>query len=100
MDARRLEEPALGRALARVPAWSRAAAGIERTFRFGGFPEAVSFVMRVAFLAEAANHHPDIDVRWDRVRVFLTTHTAKGLTEADVALAERVDHMAAGWARD
>jgi 4a-hydroxytetrahydrobiopterin dehydratase len=92
----------IGRALQRVPAWTRASGPdrIERELRFGTFAEAVSFVVRVALLAEKADHHPDMDLRWNRVRVSLSTHDAGGVTQKDVSLAERVDGVAAGWARE
>lgn len=66
---------------------------LRRTFIFGDFTEAMGFVTRVAILAEKANHHPDIDIRWNKVTLVLTTHDAGGLTENDVALAEKVDQL-------
>lgn len=66
---------------------------LRRTFVFGDFTEAMGFVTRVAILAEKANHHPDIDIRWNKVTLVLTTHDAGGLTENDMALAEKVDQL-------
>lgn len=57
---------------------------------FADFLEAMRFVNRVAKLAERAQHHPDIDIRWNQVRLVLTTHDAGGLTERDFALAEKI----------
>ena len=60
---------------------------------FSGFPEAIAFVNEVAGLAEAAGHHPDIDIRYNRVRLVLVTHDAGGITEKDTGLARRVDRL-------
>ena len=64
---------------------------IARDYRFPTFPAAVRFVDFVAELAEAANHHPDIDIRYNRVRLTLSTHSAGGVTEKDFALARAID---------
>ena len=64
---------------------------IVKEFRFGGFPEAIAFVVRVGMAAEVANHHPDLDIRYNRVRVALSTHSEGGLTEKDFALAAEAD---------
>ena len=62
---------------------------LERTFELPSFPEAISFVDRVAELAEAEDHHPDIDVRYKKVTLRWSTHSAGGITDRDVELAER-----------
>ena len=62
-----------------------------KEFRFGGFPDAIAFVVRVGMAAEVANHHPDLDIRYNRVRVALSTHSEGGLTEKDFALAAEAD---------
>jgi len=79
------------RQLGRVPLWSRRASTIRRRYEFPGFPAAVRFVDRVARLAEAANHHPDIDIRWNKVTLALTTHDSGGLTGKDFSLARQCD---------
>jgi len=66
---------------------------LRRTFVFGDFVEAMGFVTRVAILAEKANHHPDIDIRWNKLTLALTTHDAGGLTDQDVGLAEKIDGL-------
>lgn len=72
--------------------WRRDGASIVRDFELADFVAAIELVQRVAELAEAANHHPDILVHgWNKVRLTLSTHSAGGLTEADFALAERID---------
>jgi 4a-hydroxytetrahydrobiopterin dehydratase len=78
-------------ALAGLPGWGRIGDEIVKEFQRESFPAAVAFVVRVGFLAEQANHHPDIDVRWRTVRLALTTHDAGGLTEKDFALAREID---------
>ena len=74
-----------------LSSWSRSGGTIEREYRFGGFDEAIAFVNRVAELSNAAGHHPDIDIRFDRVRLVLTTHDSGGLTARDFALARQLD---------
>ncbi len=67
------------------------APSIGREYAFPSFPAAVRFVDFVAELAEAADHHPDIDIRYNRVRLTLSTHSAGGVTDKDFALARAVD---------
>jgi 4a-hydroxytetrahydrobiopterin dehydratase len=78
-------------ALATVPDWSKRGKTIARTFVFKDFPAAIKFVNAIAKLAEKAGHHPDIDIRWNKVTLGLTTHDAGGLTEKDFALARKFD---------
>jgi len=82
-------------ALATVPEWKLRGEVISRTFVFKDFPAAVKFVNAVAELAEQAWHHPDIDIRWNKVTLTLTTHDAGGLTEKDFALARQFDRLPA-----
>ena len=82
--------------LAKLPEWSRAGEIISRTFVFKDFPAAMKFVNEVAELAEQAQHHPDVDIRWNKVTLALTTHDAGGLTEKDFALARQCDALATG----
>ncbi len=84
----------INRSLARLPEWKKRAATITRTFQFKDFPSAIKFVRAVARLAEAAWHHPDIDIRWNKVALTLTTHDAGGLTRKDFALARKFDALA------
>ena len=78
-------------ALATTPEWKKNQATIARTFVFKDFPAAIKFVNAVAKLAEKAWHHPDIDIRWNKVTLVLTTHDAGGLTRKDFALAKQFD---------
>ena len=80
-------------ALATVPDWKKKGATIARTYSFKDFPAAIKFINAVAKLAEQAWHHPDIDIRWNKVTLALTTHDAGGLTEKDFALARKFDAL-------
>jgi 4a-hydroxytetrahydrobiopterin dehydratase len=77
-----------------APQWQRNGEVISRTFQFKDFPAAMEFVNAVAQVAEQFQHHPDIDIRWNKVTLALTTHDAGGLTEKDFALARRCDALA------
>jgi 4a-hydroxytetrahydrobiopterin dehydratase len=80
-------------ALATVSDWKKRGATITRTFEFKDFPAAIKFVNAVAKLAEKAGHHPDIDIRWNKVTLTLTTHDAGGLTDRDFSLARKFDQL-------
>jgi 4a-hydroxytetrahydrobiopterin dehydratase len=71
--------------------WKRSGNAITKDFEFPSFRNAIIFVNRVASLADDLDHHPDIDIRYTTVRLTLTTHSADGLTEKDLKLAESVD---------
>ncbi len=80
-------------ALPSVKPWRKKAATITRTYEFKDFPAAIQFVRAAARLAEKAWHHPDIDIRWNKVTLVLTTHDAGGLTEKDFELARKFDRI-------
>ncbi len=73
--------------------WEEKDAALVREFELPSFPAAIAFVDRLAELAESENHHPDIDVRYRRVTVRWTTHSAGGITERDRELAERTSAL-------
>jgi 4a-hydroxytetrahydrobiopterin dehydratase len=77
--------------LAALPGWERLGESICRQYSFASFAESMTFVRRVADLAEKANHHPDILVEYSKVTLTLTSHDAGGLTERDLDLATRID---------
>lgn len=79
--------------LAAVPNWKQEDSSITRTFQFKDFPAAIQFVDSLATIAEKEYHHPDIDIRWNKVRLVLSTHDAGGLTEKDFNLAKRFDAL-------
>jgi 4a-hydroxytetrahydrobiopterin dehydratase len=80
--------------LAKLPGWSVAQEGIQRTFTFAGFPDAVAFIVRLGFEAETADHHPDILVNYKRVTLTYSTHSEGGITEKDVAGAAKAAEIA------
>ncbi len=80
-------------ALKTVPDWKKTGAAISRTFQFQDFVAAMKFVNAVAKLAEKAWHHPDIDIRWNKVTLTLTTHSEGGLTGKDFQLAKQFDRL-------
>jgi len=86
----RLTDDEIRERLAAVPGWELQGAEIRRTYRFSDFVAALAFVNRVGVLAEAAAHHPDIDIRYSRVTLALTTHEAGGLTARDFELAAQI----------
>jgi 4a-hydroxytetrahydrobiopterin dehydratase len=79
--------------LEEVPGWRLSDNSIERTLTFEGFPAAVEFVVRLARDAAEMNHHPDIDIRWNKVKLVLSTHSAGGLTDLDFLLARKIDKL-------
>jgi 4a-hydroxytetrahydrobiopterin dehydratase len=91
MKRKNPNEAKIQAALAQLPDWKRTGEIISRTYEFEDFPGAMKFVNAVAVLAEQAQHHPDIDVRWNKVTLALTTHDAGGLTDKDFALARACD---------
>lgn len=91
----KLDDIAIATKLRALPGWSRVGDSITRTFTFAGFPQAVAFVERLVAPAEEMNHHPDVDLRYNRVIVTLSTHDQGGLTELDVKLAALVDSAVA-----
>ena|SRR2546430_1992384 len=81
-------------ALARLPEWTREGDAIVRTVRCPSFREGIALVVSVADVAEAADHHPDMLIRWRRVTFTLSTHASGGLTAKDFALATEIDGLA------
>jgi len=74
-----------------IPGWVLVQGELVRELSFKDFVESMAFVKKVAVLAEAAGHHPDIDIRYSKVRLGLVTHDAGGITDQDVAFAKRVN---------
>ena len=89
----KLTSDQINKRLASVPEWNKKDATISRTYKFKDFLAAMEFVNRVAAIAEQANHHPDIDIRWNKVTLALTTHSAGALTEKDFGLAQKCDRL-------
>jgi 4a-hydroxytetrahydrobiopterin dehydratase len=83
----------IGVHLKSVPNWSKRAQTIVRTFQFDGFLNGIDFVNRIARKAQKSNHHPDIDIRFNKVTLKLTTHDEGGITEKDFSLARQCDEV-------
>ena len=88
-----LSEDEITASLSRSAGWERTGNEITRTVTLGDFRDAVLYVGAVAHLAQAANHHPDIAIAWNKVTLTLSTHSAGGLTGADFALAQQIDAL-------
>lgn len=86
----KLNQTELEHALAAAPGWQLAAGKLERTWTFDDFVQAMAFVNRVAAIAEEAGHHPDIDIRYNRVTLGLVTHDVGGITAVDAQMAARL----------
>ena len=94
MSRRPLDEATLRKRLEALPLWKVEAGALCRTFHLAGFSGSIDFVLGVAQAAERMNHHPDIDIRWNRVTLRWVTHDAGGITESDLALAAQCDALA------
>jgi 4a-hydroxytetrahydrobiopterin dehydratase len=88
-----LSDQEISSRLESLEGWSRDGKEIFRQFAFRDFVGAMAFVNAVALRAEAANHHPDIDIRWNKVLLRLSTHSAGGLTGADFDLAAKINGL-------
>lgn len=80
-------------ALKKIPDWELEKKYIERLFEFDDFTQAIDFVNSVAEIAEQEDHHPDMDIRFTKVRVALSTHSQGGLTDHDFEVAKKVDNL-------
>jgi 4a-hydroxytetrahydrobiopterin dehydratase len=88
-----LTEAQITAELGAVPAWTREGNSITTVTKRKDFKDALLYVGAVAYLAEAANHHPDITINWNKVTLTLSTHSAGGLTAGDFALARRISAL-------
>ncbi|MCC7054813.1 MAG: 4a-hydroxytetrahydrobiopterin dehydratase [Gemmatimonadaceae bacterium] len=93
MSAPLLSDIELQRALGRLPGWSKRSGVMSKVFSLPSFPAAIAFVTRIADAAEAAQHHPDIDIRYTKVTIALSTHDSGGLTQQDVDLAGVIETL-------
>ena len=89
----RLDDTAIDEGLQRLPGWERRGNQIVKSFVGQDFAQAMAFVNEVAGAAEAAGHHPDIDIRWNTVILALSSHHEGGLTERDFQLAARIQEL-------
>jgi 4a-hydroxytetrahydrobiopterin dehydratase len=89
--AERLSDIAIQRELWTLPGWSRRADVITKTFQFRIFLTGIDFVSAIAKVAEAADHHPDIDIRYTKIVCTLSTHSAGGITQKDLDMARQIE---------
>jgi 4a-hydroxytetrahydrobiopterin dehydratase len=88
-----LNQEQIEAALGGLGEWGFAGGALTRTFRFADFVHAVDFVEHLAEVAEERQHHPDIDIRYNKVTLNLSTHSAGGVTTRDVELAQAIEHL-------
>ncbi|MGB9591814.1 MAG: 4a-hydroxytetrahydrobiopterin dehydratase [Candidatus Kryptoniota bacterium] len=77
----------------KLQSWERVGSSIKRDFKLKDFQHAMGFVVKVALAAEKMDHHPDITIEYNRVKIVLTTHSVEGLTALDFELAEKIDKL-------
>jgi 4a-hydroxytetrahydrobiopterin dehydratase len=82
--------------LAKLPGWAREGDAIVKRYTFKKFADGIRFVDRVAVAADAADHHPDIDIRYTTVTMALSTHSEGGVTAKDVKMAGEIERLAKG----
>ena len=87
----KLTDKEIESSLAKLENWTILEGQLHRKFAFKDFREAMSFVTKVALIAESMDHHPDIDIRYNKVILNVLTHSAGGLTEKDFSLAQTID---------
>ena len=91
--AKRLTDEQIAEQLGKLEGWAREGNAIRKQYTLGGFPDAVAFVTRLGFDAEAADHHPDISINFKRVTLVFSTHSEGGLTQKDFDGARKVDAL-------
>ena len=91
-----LSDIEIQRELGALSGWSRKGNEITRTFAFDGFPAALEFAQKLVPIAEGMNHHPDIDIRYNKVTIRLSTHDKGGITDKDLEQAKQIDALSLG----
>jgi 4a-hydroxytetrahydrobiopterin dehydratase len=89
----KLSDLEIQRALGGLNGWSRRGDALMKTFAFTRFADGIAFVDRIAVAADRMNHHPDIDIRYTKIAISLSTHDAGGVTENDIKLAKEIDAL-------
>ena len=87
----KLSDLEIQRALGGLPGWARKGGVLQKTYSFARFADGIRFVDEIAKLADARDHHPDIDIRYTKVTFTLSTHDAGGITQADLDLAKAIE---------
>jgi len=93
MEQQKLSKTEIALELNKLKEWKLIKKEISKQFVFKDFINAIGFVNKVAILAEKFDHHPDIDIRWNKVTLTLSTHSAGGLTEKDFSLAQEIENV-------
>ncbi len=88
-----LSDIAIQRELGSLAGWSRKGDMLAKTYQFKSFTEAIAFVNRAAAAAESADHHPDIDIRYSKVTMGLSSHDSGGITQKDLDLATALEEV-------
>ncbi len=88
-----LTDEQIKRALSSLPGWQQQGKAIQRVFEFPDFKAAMQFVNTIAEAAEQANHHPDIDIRYNKVTMALVSHDSGGVTQRDVRMAQKINEI-------
>ncbi|MCA2984711.1 4a-hydroxytetrahydrobiopterin dehydratase [Gemmatimonas sp.] len=90
-----LSDIEIQRSLGALPGWTRKGETITKSYHFATFPAGIAFIAKVADVAEAQQHHPDVDIRYTKVTFALSTHDSGGITAKDFTLAEAIERLAA-----
>jgi 4a-hydroxytetrahydrobiopterin dehydratase len=90
----KLSDLEIQRALGGLAGWSRRGDTLVKTYAFDRFADGIAFVGRVARVADEMDHHPDIDIRYTKVTMSLSTHDAGGITQSDLTLAQKIEGRA------
>lgn len=88
-----LSDIEIQRELGSLPGWARRGGTLVKTYTFPAFPAGIDWIRRAADAAESMNHHPDIDIRYTRITVTLSTHDSGGITTKDLALARALEAL-------
>lgn len=89
----KLTNEQIDEALKDLPGWEQRGNRIEKEYTFENYMDGIQFINRIAHAAEERNHHPDLEVRWCKVKVFLTSHDTGGVTERDAGMAQTVETL-------
>ena len=90
----KLSDLEIRRALGELPGWTRKGDVVTKTYSFARFADGIRFVQQIAEVADAMDHHPDIDIRYTKVTFALSTHDAGGITQMDLDLAKKIEETA------
>lgn len=89
----KLSQGEITQRLQNTSGWAQDGDAIHKTYKLASFPASIAFVTQIGFLAEAASHHPDMDIRYNKVTVSLSTHDVGGISEKDFDLASSIDSI-------